>query len=412
VDLLEHRGKSLFAGAGLPILSARLAFSPEEAQSAAGELGLPVVVKAQVQTGGRGKAGGIRVCATGGEVAAATADVLAMTIRGQRVESVLLEQGVAIAREFYLALALDRAAKKPVLLFSTRGGVDIEQVAREEPEALRRLHVDPLTGLQEFQLRDLAFWAGFSADERRAFADIARAAWLLYHDKDATLVEINPLCQEESGRFTPLDAKITIDNNALFRHPELERLTGFSPLQGIDDARERRARMAGVAYVGLDGDIGILSNGAGMVMSVLDQVVAGGGRPADFLDLGGGARLPQIAAALDLILSDADVRVVLVTIFGGITRCDEVARGLLAALAGNGASVPVVVRLVGTNAEEGRALLEGAGRADLHPMPTLTKAIAKAVELAHETGGAGPGQPAGGDAAPGSGHLAGGEAAS
>ena len=182
----------------------------------------------------------------------------------------------------------------------------------------------------------------------------------------------------------PLDAKVTLDNNALYRHPELERLRGFSPLQGVDDPRELRAREAGVAYVGLDGDIGILSNGAGMVMSVLDQVVAGGGKPANFLDLGGGARVPQIAAALDVILSDARVRVILVTIFGGITRCDEVARGLLTALESHGARVPVVVRLVGTNAEEGRALLAEAGRADLHPMATLTEAIAKAVEVADD----------------------------
>jgi succinyl-CoA synthetase beta subunit len=400
MDLYEHQGKELFAESGIPVLPSELVRSVEEGRRAAGRLGRLLAVKAQVLRGGRGKAGGVRIVRDGDELEQALAALLGMTIGGQRVESVLLEQGVDIAREFYLALALDRAAKKPLLLFSTRGGIDIEQVAREEPQALRRLHIDPLTGLQEFQLRDLGFWARFSADERRAFADIARAAWRLFRDKDATLVEINPLCQEQSGRFMPLDAKVTIDNNALPRHPELERLTGFSPLQGVDDPRERRARQAGVAYVGLDGDIGILSNGAGMVMSVLDQVVAGGGRPADFLDLGGGARLPQIAAALELILSDPDARVILVTVFGGITRCDEVARGLLAALQDNGARVPVVVRLVGTNAEEGRALLEGSGRADLHPMPTLSKAIAKAVELAREREGAGAGRPGSGESAP------------
>jgi succinyl-CoA synthetase beta subunit len=384
MDLYEHQGKQLFAEFGIPVLPSELVSSVAEGRRAAGRLGRPLAVKAQVLRGGRGKAGGVRMVRDGEELEPALEAILRMTIRGQRVESALLEQGVAVACEFYLALALDRAAKQPLLLFSTRGGIDIEQVAREEPEALRRVHLDPLTGLQEFQVRDLCFWAGFSPDERRAFAELARAAWELYRAKDATLLEINPLCREQSGRFVALDAKVSLDNNALFRHPELERLPGFSFLQGIDDPRELRARKAGVAYVGLSGDIGILSNGAGMVMSVLDQVVAGGGRPADFLDLGGGARVPQIAAALDLILSDARVRVILVTIFGGITRCDEVARGLLSALERHGAQVPLVVRLVGTNAEEGRALLGAAGRADLHPMATLTEAIAKAVAVAHE----------------------------
>lgn len=388
MDLYEHQGKELFAELGIPVLPSELVRSKEEARRAAGRLGRPLAVKAQVLRGGRGKAGGVRIVRDGDELEPALDAILGMTIGGQRVESLLLEQGVAVVRELYLAVTLDRGARRPLILFSTRGGMDIEQVAREAPDELRRLHVDPLVGLQDFQVRDLALWAGFSADERLMFAEIVRAVWRLFHDKDATLVEINPLCQEESGRFTALDAKVTIDNNALFRHPELERLPGFSPLQDIDDPRELRAREAGVAYVGLDGDIGILGNGAGMVMSVLDQVAAAGGRPANFLDVGGGAREAQIAAALDVVLSDARVRVLLVTIFGGITRCDEVARGLLAALEqkeeASSPGLPVVVRLTGTNANEGRALLEAAGQEDLYPMATLSEAVARAVELAHE----------------------------
>ncbi|HJW74479.1 MAG TPA: ATP-grasp domain-containing protein [Thermoleophilia bacterium] len=353
----------------------------------------------------------------GDELEQAVEAILGMTIGGRRVESVLLEQGIAVAREFYLAVTLDRSARQPVLLFSTLGGVDIEQVAREEPAALRRLHIDPLIGLQEFQLRDLGYWAGFSADERSAFAEIVRAVWRLYQEKDATLVEVNPLCRQAPGGavggtggttsaggavggtgdaeaghaparlFIALDAKVTIDDNALFRHQELRSLRGFSPQQVVDDPRELRARKAGVAYVGLDGDIGILGNGAGMVMSVLDQVATAGGRPANFLDVGGGARQDVIAAALEVILSDPNVRVLLVAIFGGITRCDEVARGLLAAVqtrerGGSSAPLPVVVRLTGTRADEGSAILVAAGRQDVCAMGTLNDAVAKAVELA------------------------------
>jgi succinyl-CoA synthetase beta subunit len=399
MDLYEHQGKQLFAPAGIPVPSGELVRGVEEGRRAACRLGRPLAVKAQVLRGGRGKAGGVRIVRDGDQLEQALDAVLGMTIGGRRVESVLLEQGVAVAHEFYLAVTLDRAARRPLVLFSTRGGVDIEQVAGEKPEDLRRLHIDPLVGLQEFQIRDLALWAGFSANERRAFAGVLYAVWRLYRDKDATLVEINPLCRVEEGAtgiggaaaepFLALDAKVTIDNNALFRHPELERLPGFTPLQGIDDPRELRAREAGIAYVGLEGDIGILGNGAGMVMSVLDQVAAAGGKPADFLDVGGGAREAQIAAALDVVLSDSRVRALLVTIFGGITRCDEVVRGLLAALERSARespsrSLPVVVRLTGTNADEGRALLEAAGRRDLHPAATLDEAVAMVVELAIE----------------------------
>jgi succinyl-CoA synthetase beta subunit len=404
MDLYEHQAKQLFAEYGIPVPLGELAASLEEGRRAGGRLGRPLAVKAQVLRGGRGKAGGVRVVREDGELEQALATILGMTIKGQRVERVLLERGVAVAREFYLAVILDRAVGRPLVLFSTRGGMDIEQVARDEPQALRRLHVDPLVGLQEYQVRDLALWARLVPDERRAFGDILRAAWRLYREKDATLVEINPLCQEASGSFTALDAKVSLDGNALFRHAELERLPGFTAAQGMEDARELRAREAGVAYVGLDGDIGVLGNGAGMVMSVLDQVAAAGGRPADFLDVGGGARQEQIAAALAVVLSDPRVRVLLVTIFGGITRCDEVARGLLAALeapvAGASADrLPAVVLLSGTNAEEGRLLLEAVGREGLHPASSVAEAVAKAVELRQRHDGSDGG--ASGEAAPG-----------
>jgi len=398
VDLFEYQGKQLFALGGIPVTHSQLAKSPEAAVEAAAAIGYPLAVKAQVLTGGRGRAGGVKLVRDDRELLGAARAIIGMTIKGRRVDAVLLEKAVPIAHEYYLALTLDRSAKRPLLMFSTKGGMDIEQVARQDPDALRKLHIDPLLGLQEYQIRELALWAGFAADEQRAFAAVLRAAWRLYLDKDATLLEINPLVRvagapppaPEGGRrrrasdwpegvpvlFVALDAKLTIDNNALFRHPEFKRL------QGVDDIRERRAREAGFAYVSLDGDIGVLGNGAGLVMSLLDLIAAEGGKAANFLDVGGGAREAQIAAALDIILSDDRVEVLLVTIFGGITRCDEVARGLLIALEHSGTRLPVVARLTGTNAEEGQKILAQAQVPNLHVADSIVAAVRQAVDIA------------------------------
>jgi succinyl-CoA synthetase beta subunit len=401
MDLFEYQGKQLFAVGGIPVTRSQLAKTAEAAIEAGAEVGFPLAVKAQVLTGGRGRAGGVKLAHDERELLGAVRSIIGMTIKGKRVDAVLLEKAIPIAREYYLAITLDRPAKRPLLMFSTQGGIDIEQVARKDPAALRRVHIDPLLGLQDYQIRDLAIWVGLTGDEQRAFAAVLHALWRLYLDKDATLIEINPLVRIEGnpaalsaaqgerrrrGRatdwpddvpvlFVALDAKVTIDNNALFRHPEFKRM------QGVDDIRERRAREAGFAYVALDGDIGVLGNGAGLVMSILDLIHDAGGKAANFLDVGGGAREAQIAAALDIVLSDGRVEVLLVTIFGGITRCDEVARGLLVALEHSGTRLPVVARLTGTNAKEGQRILADAEVSNLHAAGSIAEAVKKAVAV-------------------------------
>jgi succinyl-CoA synthetase beta subunit len=381
VDLLEHRGKRLFADAGLPVLPSRLAFSPAEAKAAAGELGLPVVVKAQAKTGGRGKAGGIRVCATADEVAAAAASILGMTIGGHDISCVLVEQAVAIARELYLAISCARTHRVPLLIFSAEGGVDIEEVARRNPGALVRTPVDPLLGLCDYQVRDVVAAAALAPElagpdgtpATQALAGVVRALWRLYRENDATLCEINPLVVTTSGEVVCLDSKVTIDDNALYRHADLKAESHAAKEDG-----EARAHEAGLAFVALDGDIGVLGNGAGLVMSTIDQIAAAGGSAADFCDIGGGARADKVATALDVILSAGTVSALLVSIFGGITRCDEVARGLVQALSQARVEVPVIVRLDGNAAAEGRAVLADARLPGL----TVAAGAAEAVRLA------------------------------
>ena len=391
MDLLEHQGKALFAGAGLRVLASRLALTPAEAQAAAGGLGLPVVVKAQVKTGGRGKAGGIRSCATEGEAAAAAADILAMTIRGHGVTSVLVEQAVEIAHELYLAISSSRAQRGPVLIFSAEGGVDIEEVARRNPAALVRTPVDPLLGLCDYQVRDVVAAAALGPEHtapdgtpaKQALAGVVRALWRLYHDSDATLCEINPLVVTGSGEVVCLDSKVTIDDNALYRHADLKAEADA----GAEDG-EARARKAGLAFVALDGDIGVLGNGAGLVMSTIDQIAAAGGSAADFCDIGGGARAEVVAAALDVILSMGTVSALLVSIFGGITRCDEVARGLVEVLGQARVDVPVVVRLDGNAAAEGRTVLAEARLPGLTVAADAPEAVRLAVAGAAAPAGA------------------------
>jgi succinyl-CoA synthetase beta subunit len=359
MDLLEHEGKKLFAEAGLPVLPAFVARTPQEARRAAEQLGPHVCVKAQAKTGGRGKAGGIRVCGSATEVEAAAADVLAMTIRGHAVESVLVERAVDIARELYLAITVSREVRSPLLIFSREGGVDIEELSRRAPEQLLRRPIDPLLGLLEYQVRDVVDAAAFGPDDPggtgsgKTLAAVARALWKLYRDHDATLVEVNPLVLTQSGEIVCLDSKVTVDENALFRHP------GVVP-EPPQDEREAKARAAGLAFVPLDGDIGVVGNGAGLVMSTIDQIAAAGGRAADFCDIGGGARSEVAQAALEAMFAGPPVAAVLVNIFGGITRCEDVAKGLVEAIEAAGVDAPVVVRLDGNAADEGHAVIEAA----------------------------------------------------
>ena len=359
MDLLEHQGKRLFADAGLPVLPARVAATATEAREAAEGLGLPVAVKAQVKTGGRGKAGGIRICATAADVEAAAGEILAMTIRGKAVEAVLVEEAAEIEREMYLAVALSRAIRAPLLIFSREGGVDIETLAERDPGALVRSPIDPLLGLCDYQVRDVVAAASLDpdapggAEAKRALAAVVRAVWRLYHANDATLVEVNPLVLTRRGEVVCLDSKVTIDENALHRQMGHE-------LDAPVDQREAKARKAGLAFVPLDGDIGVLGNGAGLVMSTIDQITAAGGSAADFCDIGGGARADLVAAALEAILAERPIASLLVSVFGGITRCDEVARGLIEALGPARLEAPVVVRLDGNAAAEGRAVLAEA----------------------------------------------------
>ncbi|HET6495989.1 MAG TPA: ADP-forming succinate--CoA ligase subunit beta [Thermoleophilia bacterium] len=385
MDLLEHQGKRLFAEAGLPVLPSATAATISEAQGAAANIGLPVVIKAQVKTGGRGKAGGVRICRTPEEVAAVVPEVLGMTIHGRRVASVLVEQAVDIDREMYLAIAASRAERGPVLVFSRFGGVDIEEVARDNAEAIVRRPLDPLLGPVDYQVRDVLVAAALepaaatSAGRPLAeeLAAVVHALWRLYRDRDATLVEINPLVLTARGDLVCLDSKITIDDNALYRQPDLAEAR-------VEDEAEARARQAGISYVSLDGDIGVIGNGAGLVMSTLDQIAAAGGSAADFCDIGGGGRAEVVTEALTLIMSSQRVNAILVSIFGGMTRGDEVARGLLEALAAARLDVPVVLRLDGNTASKGRAILVEANVEGLAIAASASEAVRLVVAAARE----------------------------
>ncbi len=368
MDLLEHEGKKLFAEVDLPVLPSFVARTPGEARRAAEQLGPRVCVKAQAKTGGRGKAGGIRVCGSAVEVEAAAADILAMTIRAHAVESLLVERAVEIARELYVAITVSREVRSPLLIFSRQGGIDIEELAERDPDAILRRPIDPLLGLLEYQVRDVVDAAAFGPGDPggtgagKALAAVCRALWKLYRDRDATLVEVNPLVLTGGGEIVCLDSKVTIDENAFFRHPDMVP-------EPPEDEREAMARAAGLAFVPLDGDIGVIGNGAGLVMSTIDQIAAAGGKAADFCDIGGGARSEVAKAALDALFAGPPVAAVLVNIFGGITRCEDVAKGLVEAIKAAHVDAPVVVRLDGNAAEEGHAVLEAAA------LPNLTVAL-------------------------------------
>ncbi len=378
MDLLEYQGKQLFARHGVPVPEGRPARTVDEALAATDEVGYPCVVKAQVKVGGRGKAGGIKVAQSREEVREHAEAILGMDIHGFTVHEVWIEAASDIAEEYYASIVFDRSAKAPLFLLSTQGGMDIEEVARRDPGAIARLHVDPLLGFQEFHGRRLAFEAGVAADVVRPLGALLARLYDAFVGEEAMLVEVNPLIVTQEREVAALDAKVTLDDNALFRHPGNADLRDVSS----EDEQERMAHERGLTYVKLDGDIGILGNGAGLVMSTLDVVAQAGGSPANFLDAGGGSKAEAIVAAVEVILSDPKVKAVLFNIFGGITRCDEVANGLIAAFAQVKPTVPFVVRLDGTNDEEGRRLLAEADLPNVHPEATMLGAAQKVVEVA------------------------------
>ena len=378
MDLLEYQGKQLFQKHGVPVPDGRPATSVPEAVEAAEELGYPVVIKAQVQIGGRGKAGGIKLAKDRAEAEEHATAILGMDIRGYTVHELYVERASEIDEEYYAAIVFDRAAKKPMAMLSKMGGMEVEEVAETDPEAMRMLHVDPLLGLQDFHGRRLAFESGIAQDVIRPVGAMLAKLYDVFVREDATLVEVNPLLITKSREVVALDAKVTVDDNALFRHPDVAEMRDLS----AEDPQERMAHERGLTYVKLDGSIGILGNGAGLVMSTLDVVAQAGGSPANFLDAGGGSKAEAITSAVEVILSDEKVKAVLFNIFGGITRCDEVARGLIEAFEQIKPDVPFVVRLDGTNDQEGRALLAEANLPNVHTEATMLGAAKKVVELA------------------------------
>ncbi len=379
MDLYEHQGKELFRRSGIPVSEGRLAQSAAEAREAAEDLDGPVVVKAQVLTGGRGKAGGIKLAGSPTEAEAHTTDILGMEIRGHEVRTVLIERASEIAREYYLSVTFDRGAKKPLFMFTRQGGIDIEEVASSSPDALVRLHVDPLEGFHPWQGRRLVYDGGVDdPSEQKQIAAIVGKLYDVFVSYEAMLCEINPLIVTPEGEVKALDSKFTVDDNALFRHPDLAEMRDVS----AGDPLERLAREKGVTYVKLDGEVGVLGNGAGLSMSTVDVVTFVGGRPANFCDLGGGGDAQGVVDALSVITQDPQVRSIFFNIFGGITRCDEVARGMLQALGQMSIDDPIVVRLDGTNADEARDILAEAAPPNVHVEATMLAGARRAVELA------------------------------
>jgi succinyl-CoA synthetase beta subunit len=379
VDLYEYQGKQLFARFGIPVSEGRLARTPEEARAAAQEIGGAVVVKAQVLTGGRGKAGGVKLADDPADAEAKARGILGLDINGHVVRKLWIEQASDIAKEYYLSITFDRGTKQPLFMLTTEGGVEIEQVAEENPDALSRLHVDPLEGFQPYQARRLIYGARIEdPGEQKQLLGIIEKLYGCFVESDAMLTEINPLIVTPDGEVRALDSKFTVDDSALFRHPDIAEMRDVEAA----DPHERLAREKGVTYVKLDGSVGILGNGAGLSMSTVDVVVVAGGKPANFCDLGGGGDAQGVVDALEVITSDEQVRSIFFNIFGGITRGDEVARGILSALDQMKIELPIVVRLDGTNAEEGRRLLAEAAPPNLYVEPTMLEAAQRAVELA------------------------------
>jgi succinyl-CoA synthetase beta subunit len=375
MDLYEHMGKDLFARAGIPVPRGIVAATADEAAAATRELGGRSVVKVQVQAGGRGKGGGVVLVDSPERAAEEAGRMLSEGFKGTAVTRVLVEELLPIAAEFYISILLDRSSGDYLAMMTAEGGVDIEELARTRPDALRRVHIDPMLGLRTYHVRELT--GLLPAEAREGGADVLRKLYTLLRESDATLVEINPLVLLQDDRVVALDAKVSIDDNALFRQEALAELRDAFPIDPI----ERRAKDAGLQYVKLDGEVGIIGNGAGLVMSTLDVVAQAGARAANFLDVGGGASADTMATSLELILSDPAVRAVLINIFGGITRCDVVANGVLDALGRLDARVPIVVRLDGTNAEDGRRILTEAAHPRIVAADTMLEAARRAAEL-------------------------------
>ena len=373
MNIHEYQSKRIFARYGVPIPRGDVAATPQEARAIAERLGVPVVVKAQVLVGGRGKAGGIKLARTPEEAEARAAEILSMQIKGIPVRRVLVDEAADIAQELYLGAVVDRAAQQAVMMASSEGGVDIEEVAARTPEKIVQVPMDPFLGLRAYQARELALGIGLDRRLVRDFTRIAQGLYRAFVDSDASLAEINPLVVTGEDGLLAVDGKMVLDDNALFRHPDLAELRDVE----AEDPYEREAREHGLSYVRLDGQIGCMVNGAGLAMATMDIAKLYGGAPANFLDIGGGAQADRVAAALRILLSDRRVKAVLLNIFGGITRCDEVARGILAALEEIETDVPMVVRLVGTNEEEGRRLL---AEAEVITASTLEEAAQKAVQ--------------------------------
>ena len=378
MDLLEYQGKLLFARHGVPVPTGSPATSLEQAVAAADEIGYPCVIKAQVLIGGRGKAGGIKVARDRDEAESHARAILGMDIRGFTVHEVWIEAASDIAEEYYASIVFDRSAKKPLVLLSKEGGVEIEEVAQRDPSLIARVHVDPLIGFQDFHARRLAFEAGLDADLVRPVGALLAKLYEAFVREEALLVEVNPLIVTGERAVLALDAKVTLDENSLFRHPDNAELRNLS----AEDPQEQMAKERGLTYVSLDGDIGILGNGAGLVMSTLDVVAQAGGAPANFLDAGGGSKAEAITSAVEVILNNPNVKAVLFNIFGGITRCDEVAHGLIEAFGSLEVKVPFVVRLDGTNDVEGRKLLADADLPNVYTEATMLGAAQRVVELA------------------------------
>ena len=387
MDIHEYQAKALLADFGVPIPPGGLAYSPEQAQYRASEIGGEQwVIKAQVHTGGRGKAGGIRLCQSEQEVWTAADEMLGSRLvtnqtgaRGRGVNRLYVESVADIEREIYLGFVLDRATERVMLVASAAGGMEIEQIAEEDPESMIRVVIEPAVGLQAFQAREVAFALGLDASLVTEAANTLRACYRSFRDLDATMVEINPLVVTADGRILALDAKMTFDDNALFKHQRISELRDKSQ----EDPREMRATDRGLSYVGLEGDIGCIINGAGLAMATMDMIKHSGGEPANFLDIGGGASPERVAKAFNLVLSDDNVKGVLVNIFAGINRCDWVAQGVVKAMQDLDIQVPVVVRLSGTNVEEGRRILEESS-VSLITADTLAEAAEKSVAAVHE----------------------------
>jgi succinyl-CoA synthetase beta subunit len=377
VKLHEYQSKRLFAKFGIPIPRGDIASTPLDARRIAKELGGRVVVKSQVLVGGRGKAGGIKLAQNPDEAEEIASQILGMQIKGLTVKKVLLDEASDIQNEIYLGIVIDRVRRRAIMMASSEGGVEIEQVAQDNPEAIIRIAIDPFLGLRDYHANQIASGIGLPRELFRAFAQIAGGLYQVFQAYDASLAEINPLIVDGNGKLLAVDGKMLIDDNSLFRHPNL------SELRDVDQETEseRDARMAGLSYVELDGEIGCMVNGAGLAMTTMDLTKLFGGSPANFLDIGGGAQADKVAAALRIILADPHVKAVLFNIFGGITRCDEVARGILTALDQVKPSVPMVARLVGTNEDQGRAILD-ASPYELITASTLADAAQKAVAAA------------------------------